>query len=61
MVLSYNRLVKVNGKCGPSKRLMVLGSNPTNDDTLNLSSVDCCWVVSIPRFGFPWRVIRAWP
>ena len=46
-------------KCGPSKWHMVLGSNPATNDTLNLPGVGCCGVVSIPRFGSPWRVLRA--
>ena len=40
------QLVRANtGKCGPSKWHMVLGSNPTTDDTLTLPSVDCYGVV----------------
>ena len=56
------QLVRANiGKCGPNKWLMVLGSNSTTDDTLNLPSAGCCEVVSTPRLGSPWRVLRAWP
>ena len=40
---------------------MVLGLNPTTDDTLNLTGAGCCGVVSPPRFGSPWRVLRTWP
>ncbi|RVX20118.1 Nuclear cap-binding protein subunit 1 [Vitis vinifera] len=32
------------GKCGPSKWHMVLGLNPTTDDTLNLTGAGCCGV-----------------
>ena len=47
------------GKCGPSKWHMVLGSNFVIDDTLNLSAASCCGMVSIPRFGSLWKVLRA--
>ena len=40
---------------------MVLGSNPTTNDTLNLLGASCCGVVNTSRFGSPWRVLRAWP
>ena len=39
---------------------MILGSNPAIDNTLNLPSVGCSGAVSTPRFGSPWRVLRAW-
>ena len=56
------QLVRVNtAKCGPSNWHMVLNSNPTTDDTLNLPNVGCCGVVSTLRFGSSWRVLRAWP
>ena len=40
---------------------MVLGSNPSTNDTLNLLSIGCCGVVGTLRFGSPWRVLRAYP
>ena len=55
------QLVKANTrKCGPSKWHMVLGSNLATDDTLNLPDVGYCGAVSTPRFGSPWRILRAW-
>ena len=48
-------------KCGPSKWHMVVGLNPATDDTLNLPNAGCCGAISTPRFGSPWRVLRAWP
>ena len=54
------QLVRVNiGKFGSSKWYMVLGLNAVTDDTLNLSGVGCCGVVSTLRFGSSWRVLRA--
>ena len=50
-----------NGKCGPSKWHMVLGLNFVTDNTLNLPGAGCYGTVSAPRFGSPWRVLRAWP
>ena len=56
------QLVRANTrKCSPSKWHMVLGSNVVTDDALNLLGVGCRGVVSTPRFGSPWRVLRAWP
>ena len=56
------QLVRVNTeKCGPNKWHMVLGSNPSTNDTLNLLSIGCCGVVGTLRFGSPWRVLRAYP
>ena len=40
---------------------MVLGLNFSIDDTLNLLSAGCYRTISTPRFGSPWRVLRAWP
>ena len=45
----------------PSKWRIVLASNFTIDDTLNLLGIGCCGVVSTLRFGSSWRVLRAWP
>ena len=46
------QLVKANtGKCGPSKWHMVLGSNPTTDDTLNLFGASCCGAVITSSLG----------
>ena len=39
---------------------MVPGLNPTTDNTLILLGVGCYGTVIIPRFGFPWRVFKAW-
>ncbi|RVW27448.1 40S ribosomal protein S24-2 [Vitis vinifera] len=44
------RLARANtGKWCPGKWHMVLGSNPTSNDILNLPSVDCCGAVSTLR------------
>ena len=40
---------------------MVLGSNPSTNDILNLLNIGCCGVVGTLRFGSPWRVLRAYP
>ena len=40
---------------------MVLGSNLVIDDILNSFDASCFGVVNTPRFGSPWRVLRAWP
>ena len=49
-----------SGKCGPNKWHMVLGSNLTTNDTLNLPNVSYYKVVNTPKFGSPRRVLRAW-
>ncbi|RVW46170.1 DEAD-box ATP-dependent RNA helicase 7 [Vitis vinifera] len=38
-----------------------LGSNLAINDTLNLPGAGCFGAVNTPRFGSPWRVLRAWP
>lgn len=38
---------------------LVPGCNPTIDNTLNLSSVGCYGVISTPKIGYPWKVLRA--
>ena len=37
---------------------MILSSNLTIDDTLNLPGIGCSKVVSTLRFGFPWKVLK---
>ena len=38
-----------------------LGFEFCHYDTLNLPGASCCEAVNTPRFGSPWRVLRAWP
>ncbi|RVX07857.1 hypothetical protein CK203_021987 [Vitis vinifera] len=40
---------------------MVLGSNLITNDTLNVPDASCCGAVNTPRFGSPWRVLKAYP
>ena len=48
------QLVRANARrCGPSKRHMVLGSNPITDDTLIYLVLVVAGAVSTLRFGPP--------
>ena len=62
MCASVAQLVRANvGRCGPYTRHMVPCLNFDSDDTLIYLVQVVAGAVSTPRFGFPWRVLRAWP
>ena len=57
-----HHVIRVNaGRRGPNKRHMVSGSNPATNDTLIYPVLIFTSSFSTPRFGSPWRVLRAWP